>query len=809
MHLRSLSRLTVYFFFFWGSISSGNAQEVSLVPQDTTTAGRWSLIAGTAFLNAGEQPYIDREGSMWWGYQDNVFVLKQSQLSQITVGWHVSVILQDSTGAMWFFGHHSDSLIVSRYDGIMREITRTQIKRNLIVSPPAVVDGKGRFWMRAKPLYRRRSGSDSGYGIFEYSNDRWFNHTNITTGLRNDRIYDMAVDQKGHLWAATYRSASQYRDGQWHNFDHTDGLSNQKVYRIVVEKNGDIWCTHGNWKNISSFNGDKWRVINTDSGMPVEKVRAALCARDGTFWFGVHYHDITDPEQSGLVRFDGQSWLVLTERDGLPGNHVLEISELLDGKLLLQIRQPTSAVFESNTTPLQISDQALVVFEPDTTRWARVSGYVENRDGTAPDPVAVSLTTPQRHVKASTVTDAQGFYEMRVLPGKYRVQVPDAWGGKRDIVVAPGEILCGVDIRPFWFADLETRNTVFVLVFLFFTVMVLVGLLYIVIRAIAVQPLKVPELSEEHNPLRLRFHGNGSSLFGIFVINVLLTLLTLGVYYFWGKAKIRRYMHSQTELHNSRFSNHTTGGELCVGWIKAIILIATIVLISEIPSFFWEDMTHEWITSLAFYGLLLFVFLPLAIVGSLRFRLSRTSYRGIRFSFRGNGKLFFKIYYIGLLKTIFTLGLYYPYFETEIRQFLTNGVRFGTGRFEFAGTGRALFWYFVLNLLLTPFTLGLCWYWYSALKTRYYWSCTTFEGISFHSTVVGSRLLFLKIENFILLAISLGLAWPWVAVRNNRFLCDYLVLSDQPDFSSIAQDFSDAGATGEGLSDYLDFEFEF
>ena len=789
MYLRSFSRLTVYFFILWGSISSSIAQEVSLTSQDTTAAGRWSLLTGTAFLNAGERPYIDREGSMWWGYQDNVFVLRQNQLSKITVGWHVNAILQDSTGSMWFLGHHSDSLIVSRYDGTIREITRTQVKWNLIVSPPAVVDGKGRFWMRAEPLYEHRARGR--YGIFEYSNGRWSHHT-TNTGLKSDRIYDLSVDQKGDLWAATYRSASQYRDDQWHHFDRKDGLSNEKVYRIAVGENGDIWCTHGNRSDISVYDGDKWRVINTDSGMPFGEVRAALCARDGTFWFGVHYDDITDPKQSGLVRFDGQSWLVLTEKDGLPGNHVLKIFELQDGKLLLQI-----------------PDQSLVVFEPDTTQWARVSGYVENRDGTAIDSVAVSLTTPKGHVKASTVTNAQGFYEMRVLPGEYRIQVPDAWGGERDIVVAPGETVSGVDIRPFWFADLETRNIVFVLVFLFFTVMVLVGLLYIVIRAFAVQPLKVPELSEEHNPLRLRFHGNGSSLFGIFVINVLLTLLTLGVYYFWGKAKIRRYMHSQTELHNSRFSNHTTGGELCVGWIKAIILIATIVLISEIPSFFWEDMTHEWITTLAFYGLLLFVFLPLAIVGSLRFRLSRTSYQGIRFSFRGNGKLFFKIYYIGLLKTIFTLGLYYPYFETEIRQFLTNGVRFGTGRFEFAGTGRALFWYFVLNLLLTPFTLGLCWYWYSALKTRYYWSCTTFEGISFHSTVVGSRLLLLKVGNFILLAISLGLAWPWVAVRNNRFLCDYLVLSDQPDFSSIAQDFSDAGATGEGLSDYLDFEFEF
>ncbi len=694
--------------------------------QDTTAAGRWSLLTGTDFLNAGKWPYIDREGSMWWGYQDNVFVLKQSQLSKITVGWRV--ILQDSTGTMWFFGHHSDSLIASRYNGTIREITRTQVKWNLIVSPPAVVDGKGRFWMRAKPLYRRRSGRDPGYGIFEYSNDHWFHHTTKTTGLKHDRIHDMAVDREGHPWAATYRSVSQYRYGQWHNYGREDGLSNERVYHIARDKNGDLWCTHGGHGNISVFNGKTWRVINKNSGL-LEKVHTVFCARDGARWFGVHYDDI-DPGQSGLVRFDGQSWLSFAKRDGLPGNRIWEISELPDGKLLLRIRNPTLAVFESDTTPLQISDQALVVFEPDTTRWARVSGYVENRDGTATDPVAVSLTTPKGHVKASTVTNAQGFYEMRVLPGEYRIQVPDAWGGERDIVVAPGETVSGVDIRPFWFINSATRKVVFVLVFLLFTVIVLIGLFYIVIRAIAVQPLKAPELSEDHNSFRLRFHGNGSSLFGIFVINVLLTLLTLGVYYFWGKTKIRRYMHSQTELHNSRFSNHTTGGELCVGWIKAILLLATIVLISEIPSFFWEDMTHEWITTLAFYGLLLFVFLPLAIVGSLRFRLSRTSYQGIRFSFRGNGKIFFKIYYTGLLKTIFTLGLYYPYFETEIRQFLTNGVRFGTGRFEFAGTGRALFWYFVLNLLLTPFTLGLCWYWYSALKTRYYWSCTTFEGIS-------------------------------------------------------------------------------
>ena len=140
---------------------------------------------------------------------------------------------------------------------------------------------------------------------------------------------------------------------------------------------------------------------------------------------------------------------------------------------------------------------------------------------------------------------------------------------------------------------------------------------------------------------------------------------------------------------------------------------------------------------------------------------------------------------------------------------MTRDTRFGTGRFDFSGRGRDLFAPFAMCVLLSPFTLFLCWAWYAARKTRYYWSHTTLEGVPFLSTVSGSRLLSLKVGNFILLVFSLGLAWPWVAVRNSRFWCAHLALAGQPDFSQVAQDFSDAGTTGEGMSDYLDFEFEF
>src|SRR5262249_8995618 len=45
---------------------------------------------------------------------------------------------------------------------------------------------------------------------------------------------------------------------------------------------------------------------------------------------------------------------------------------------------------------------------------------------------------------------------------------------------------------------------------------------------------------------RLTFHGSGGTLFGIYVVNILLTIATLGIYRFWGRVKVRRFMLSQT-----------------------------------------------------------------------------------------------------------------------------------------------------------------------------------------------------------------------------------------------------------------------
>ena len=67
---------------------------------------------------------------------------------------------------------------------------------------------------------------------------------------------------------------------------------------------------------------------------------------------------------------------------------------------------------------------------------------------------------------------------------------------------------------------------------------------------------------------RLFFHGRAGTLFAFYVVNLFLTIITLGVYYFWARVKIRAYLLSQTEFDGDRFTWHGTGKELLVGFIK-------------------------------------------------------------------------------------------------------------------------------------------------------------------------------------------------------------------------------------------------
>ncbi len=305
---------------------------------------------------------------------------------------------------------------------------------------------------------------------------------------------------------------------------------------------------------------------------------------------------------------------------------------------------------------------------------------------------------------------------------------------------------------------------------------------------------------------RLSFHGGGGTLFGIHIVNLLLSIVTLGIYYFWGKVRVQRFLHSQMEFDGDRFAYHGTGMELLLGFLKTLGLVVLGMAGLALLQFSGARPETVAVATLLLY-LVMLVVVPVAIAGSRRYRLSRASWRGIRFSFRGQTGAFVKMFIRGALLTAITLGLYYPFFYNNMWRFLIGNTYYGTRRFEFNGSGADLFGRFLLAVVLTPLTLGLYWFWFAAHRQRYMWARTSFAAARFRCTVTGGRLFRLALGNGLLLVVTLGLALSWVRARNIRFLCDTLVVEDLLDMDAIRQEAQAASPTGEAIADFLGLDF--
>lgn len=267
------------------------------------------------------------------------------------------------------------------------------------------------------------------------------------------------------------------------------------------------------------------------------------------------------------------------------------------------------------------------------------------------------------------------------------------------------------------------------------------------------------------------------------LVNMLLTVCTLGIYYFWAKTKVRNYFYSQTEFSGARFAHHGTGKELFVGGLKAIAILAVIGGLSV-------ALPEEVGTLVTVLAVLLLT--NLAFVGAIRYRLSRTSWQGIRFSFRGD----WKDYFLVSLKSII--------FPAVSWQWLARNTYYGNRNFRFEGKNGELWMIIIKGLLLTMVTLGLYTFWLRAKVERYLASNLRFADAGFRSTVTGGGLLGLELTNGLLIAFTFGIGMPWAQVRKARFVCSHLGAEGDLALASIRQEKRIAGASGEGLADAMD-----
>ncbi|GGM76676.1 hypothetical protein GCM10010967_05360 [Dyadobacter beijingensis] len=306
---------------------------------------------------------------------------------------------------------------------------------------------------------------------------------------------------------------------------------------------------------------------------------------------------------------------------------------------------------------------------------------------------------------------------------------------------------------------------------------------------------------------QLSFHGEGAKLFGIYIVNILLTMVTLGIYYPWAKAALLKYMYEESEFEGSRFTFHGTGKEMFKGFIKAIGIFIGLYGILFLAALS-RNFTITMLGVAVFYiGLLILV--PIAIHGALRYRTSRSSWRGIHFGYRGDRKEFLNMFIVGSLITIFTFGIYGAWFVIEIRKYIFKNLRFGNITFSYEGEGSAFFWMNFKGYLLTVITFGIYFFWWAKELFAYYVdNIRMYQGetrLTFRSTATAGGYFKLIIVNLLIIVLSLGLATPWAIVRAMQFVFNHIHIDGPLDVNAITQTEADyTDATGEDLADMID-----
>lgn len=336
---------------------------------------------------------------------------------------------------------------------------------------------------------------------------------------------------------------------------------------------------------------------------------------------------------------------------------------------------------------------------------------------------------------------------------------------------------------------------------------------------------------------RATFTGSASEYFGIWIVNVLLTILTLGIYSAWAKVRRKRYFHGNTVLLGRAFEYHAKGSQIFVG---RLIVIGALIAINVL------GIIHP-LFSLATW-LAILIGLPWLIRRSLRFNARVTSYRNVRFDFVGSTGGAFVAVTLGGMVAFLSLGILAPLASRWLWRYIVNNLRYGDRAFSADPRLGALyrawllpFLLFVLGGMIFGMTIAL-----AANMGRHTYGVPSFGDIliqflpflfllaigfigfiyrtGVRNVILSVALLdghhellsdiprlqyaWIAISNFCVTVLTLGLMRPWAAVRVARFTNEHTGLRVHGDLGEVA---SQIEASGSAISaEYVDMEgFDF
>ncbi len=371
---------------------------------------------------------------------------------------------------------------------------------------------------------------------------------------------------------------------------------------------------------------------------------------------------------------------------------------------------------------------------------------------------------------------------------------------------------------------------------------------------------------QDTQQFRFRFTGTGGEYFAIWIVNLLLSIVTLGIYSAWAKVRREQYFHRNTLLDDHPFEYTGDPVRILLGRIVALVVIGVGSVLQEV----------NLQLALGVTALFLLLF-PWVIVRSLRFRARNTRYRNLAFSFTGTTwgaiKAYFWIYVAllpslaaallmypelqaiednpelakspqftnsllmlggGGMLTVLLFLLLWPAYQCHVRAFLHRHIRYGNAQGDFSGAVSAFygavfraFGVGVLALLLIaavvivarmfeqPWLMVLAYpvlflpqAAYSVNLTNVTYAHAHIGSNGFVSDMRVTPMAWLLFTNLLLLMLTVGLAWAWVKVRMARYRLEHMSLVMVPGTvdAIVGEASQNPSALGEEAAEFLDFD---
>lgn len=298
-------------------------------------------------------------------------------------------------------------------------------------------------------------------------------------------------------------------------------------------------------------------------------------------------------------------------------------------------------------------------------------------------------------------------------------------------------------------------------------------------------------------PERIAFTGGAVEYFGIWLANIVLSILTLGIFSAWAKVRRNRYFLGNTRILGDALEYHATG---------KMILKGRLIAFAVIVAYYGIGMVSPMAQGIASIALL--PLYPWVINRALRFNARMTSWRNFRFEWHGEYWGIVKVYFLWPFAALFTLGALGPMAARAGREYLANNYALGSKPFDAStpigpyyaallktvifgvitiglpiglaatfvddwSTLEALFynvglWTFLPLLVLAWF--GMIMIYFKILARNILINALVMGGVArFGSDIDALRYQWILLSNFAVSVCTAFLMYPWALVRSWRY----------------------------------------